>query len=709
MIEKIVLNVFISSPGDVKQERQIASQVIGDINATGLAYDYQLTPYLYERTAPAVVGQPAQFIVNDYMVHPRDADIFVCFLWSRLGTPVKNHATGEEYQSGTEYEFLHAYQSYKERGRPKILLYQCTRAIAPDAIDLEQLGKVQSFFRAFYGEYSRFEGLYRSYVDEQEFARILQSDILTILHRDFPPAFLSTLTLGVHSKSIGPLISSDALRARCYDINTELRTYPTLLAEIHEIARTETARILDWIIANEDPKPLGMLIDKPGRGKTVVMAQVLKQLEARGVRVLALKSDYLSGIRSEDDLRVRLNLPVSVEECVRQLAAEEPVVVLIDQLDALSVALSQDFSALDYIYSLIIKLLRVSNVRVIVSCREFDLHFDPKLSSLNRQHYTTFTLSPLTKEQLDEALHVLGLDTRLTLSQRMYQLLAVPLHLSIFVRVMMTQETSTPLEEVFTLQQLYDHLWDKHVTASRIPNVSEAINVLIDAMQSAHHLTAPVGVLDHENYKQAAVHLQREHFIRKEKGNYVFFHQTLFDYCYARRFVAQGRSISEVIFTSAQGLFERAQMVQVLAYMRASNPAMYIGEMDTFLFNGRLRVHLRLLLIEWFAAIPNPFPEEHALVRRLIQTNQDRHDFLRASKGNVGWFDVLNRGYLSTLLAHENREGLTWATFQYLPSFMNRRTREVLALLAPYEGRSLTWDSIILRCLTNLTDWREDA
>ena len=52
---------------------------------------------------------------------PSNADIVVCILWSRLGTPLSEdfrRPDGSRYGSGTEWEFEDAARSYRERVRP---------------------------------------------------------------------------------------------------------------------------------------------------------------------------------------------------------------------------------------------------------------------------------------------------------------------------------------------------------------------------------------------------------------------------------------------------------------------------------------------------------------------------------------------------------------------------------------------------------------
>src|SRR5277367_4635558 len=115
------LRIFVSSPGDVDKEREIAQRVIrrltaefaGRIDVSGFFWEYEpkrLTKDFQEQIPP-----------------PSNFDVLVCILWSRLGTPldpIKHKRTdGTPYSSGTEYEVENAVESFRERGAPDILVY----------------------------------------------------------------------------------------------------------------------------------------------------------------------------------------------------------------------------------------------------------------------------------------------------------------------------------------------------------------------------------------------------------------------------------------------------------------------------------------------------------------------------------------------------------------------------------------------------------
>jgi len=500
--------------------------------------------------------------------------------------------------------------------------------------------------------------------------------------------------------------SRDELLGAIRQANAELRAYPHKIAGIH-LERTEVVQILDWALNADSNERVGMLLDQPGGGKTVVMRDVLEYLEATDVPVLAIKADTLSGVKTRTGLAGRLRLPAPVEECARHLAAGGPLVILLDQLDVLSLVLSRDQATLDVMLSTLAHLRDLDGVRIVASCRTFDLHNDPRLSTIKVDR--RFQLQPLDDSQANQVLQAIGIDpARLLPAHRV--LLRVPLHLSVYAQVVAGNTSKHSPESFRTLQELYEALWQKRIEAvppdtPTPPERTAAIYRLVEAMQDGRQLTVPMGVLD--ELPEAANYLEREGFIRRERGNWLFFHQTLFDYCYARRFVAQRRLLSQEILSSPQGLFERSQMVQVLAYLRGVDEPAYRRELTNLLFANGLRIHLRLLLIGWFGSLPNPTTDELRIARRLMRDADDRARFLQAAGGNGAWFDLLDNEVLASLLGADDAE-LDRVVIPYLSTLIQCRTDVVLTRLRPYLGQSEAWDARIAFCLSRLHNWQSD-
>lgn len=180
-----VLDVFISSPGDVKAEREIVKKMLAKLNTMPhINSRYVLKAMAWEDTTPPVMGDNPQKIVDKYMMQAEHSDIFICILWNRMGTPVKDEATGEDYESGTHYEFEHAYRALQmSKALPVMLLYRGKKPPPPN-VDQAQADKVQAFFKKV--ESQTYQGLYQAYASDDEFERLLENHLLRVLEQDFP-------------------------------------------------------------------------------------------------------------------------------------------------------------------------------------------------------------------------------------------------------------------------------------------------------------------------------------------------------------------------------------------------------------------------------------------------------------------------------------------------------------------------------------------
>jgi TolB-like protein/Flp pilus assembly protein TadD len=115
------LKVFISSPGDVAEERRITQEVMARIEAD-LGGRMRLEPILWEHE-PLLASSSFQ----EQISKPSDTDIAVFILWARLGTQLPKNITradGSRYASGTEFEFEDAQNAFAEQRKPLILTYR---------------------------------------------------------------------------------------------------------------------------------------------------------------------------------------------------------------------------------------------------------------------------------------------------------------------------------------------------------------------------------------------------------------------------------------------------------------------------------------------------------------------------------------------------------------------------------------------------------
>jgi len=125
------LRIFVSSPGDVAEERFIVRRVIARLQSE-FAGRLRIEPIFWEHEPLA-----ASASFQDQLPRPSTSDIAICILWSRLGTRLPASFTrpdGSRYESGTEFEFEDALAGLRNCGRPHLLVYRKT---APPVLEGE--------------------------------------------------------------------------------------------------------------------------------------------------------------------------------------------------------------------------------------------------------------------------------------------------------------------------------------------------------------------------------------------------------------------------------------------------------------------------------------------------------------------------------------------------------------------------------------------
>lgn len=120
------LRIFISSPGDVAEERDRARQVVEGLRRR-YAGQFHLEPVLWENL-PLQADMSFQQGIDLVLSQDHGIDIAVLILWSRLGSPLGvsiRKQDGSQYRSGTERELDLMLTARKQSGgnRPALMVY----------------------------------------------------------------------------------------------------------------------------------------------------------------------------------------------------------------------------------------------------------------------------------------------------------------------------------------------------------------------------------------------------------------------------------------------------------------------------------------------------------------------------------------------------------------------------------------------------------
>lgn len=414
------------------------------------------------------------------------------------------------------------------------------------------------------------------------------------------------------------------------------------------IPREQVGMIKAWIereVGNEKSSTLGLLYGKAGIGKSVVMHDLLKTLqENKDYQVLGLKSDQVEFVDT-DDLSHKLRLAQPIEKVVEEMAKKfQRVILLIDQIDALSLSLSSNRTPLRSLLKLIGQIQYIPNVRVVISCRPYDLEYDPMLDNLRIKN--KWELKELTKEQVSRSLKNNNCNERL--SDNLLRFLGNPLHLYLFLKVKSYEKLTDPL----TTDLLYNQLWKKYVVDDNERNVDkERLLALLDSIVSSMYERQVLSVHIREfetTYDAELRYLVRNGLaIITSSGQVQFFHQTLFDYVYARLFIENGHDLLEELKGQHQGLFSRAAVKSILTFLRERDSAKYIRIIEKLLYaknmDGRelYRYHLKSLALNNMAFFEIPLQEELNLISKRVFSDKVYMDVVFETVYTGNWFNAI--------------------------------------------------------------------
>jgi len=182
------LKIFISSPGDVIPERELARKVIGELNEEMMGKVF-LVPVLWEKE-PLLASGTFQTQIDS----PEETEILLGILWSRIGSPLPDsilRPDGSRYDSGTAFEFESALASHQKKGKPDILLYRKLGAPSVSLDDrkelaerLEQMDRLDAYIKKqLMAEDGSYLAAFHTFETEEKFEEILKTHLRKLILR----------------------------------------------------------------------------------------------------------------------------------------------------------------------------------------------------------------------------------------------------------------------------------------------------------------------------------------------------------------------------------------------------------------------------------------------------------------------------------------------------------------------------------------------
>ncbi len=456
-------------------------------------------------------------------------------------------------------------------------------------------------------------------------------------------------------------------------------------------------------------EPISVVTGGAGAGKTACVVQIVDELRAKGSPVLAFRLDRHLSASSTTDLGHRLNLEGSPAFMLAAAAraAGRPSVLIVDQLDAVSTMPGRSSAAFDLVEHLVHETRGTrtqTSIHTVVVCRAFDWNNDYRLRQLVPESQDPIDVTELTVDEVREVLDGEGFDPTL-FKHRQIELLRLPQNLYLFLEIDFGASYNLTFD---TATDLYRRYWEEKrqsTSARATPSPDEwmpVIKTVCNEMTTTQRLAVPKEVLDtvSSGYLDQ---MASEGVLTFDGRRYGFGHESFFDYCFARLFVKRSDTVVSFLSASEQHLFRRAQVRQVLTYLRDADFERYVRELRALLADAGIRPHIKDLALALLAEVTDPREQEWAIWEQwttpaLAGEDDTRHpDKLSARawqrfRTAPLWFEFADRlGVVERWLASDNSRLVDAVAADYLRIHQRHAPERVADLLAPYADQGGPW------------------
>ncbi|WP_208509543.1 ATP-binding protein [Variovorax paradoxus] len=413
-------------------------------------------------------------------------------------------------------------------------------------------------------------------------------------------------------------VDIDAARIDAKVASQALRSWPQTISGEH-IDRPELEILQQRI--REHPYACTLVIGESGSGKSALFAELVERLQSHGMIVFAIKADLLpTHVRTMSDVSAALGLHGHLLGEIEALARAAPVVVLIDQLDAVSEVMDRSSERMRLLLQIAHHFQdkkRVEQVRppvhILVSSRPFEADYDARFQSLNAE---VVQLSLPEKEQvyaLLKRLHISAGDIPETLCETLRR----PFALRIFVDIL---RRGVPARELIASQLLNTWLTSADLGEPAMRReVLKFLEKLATEMTDSESLWRPADVYEIQNPLAVQVAVASGIIVR-QNGLVGFSHQAWLDDFQAKNFTT-GLSLADYAWQRQDGLFARATVLRALQRLRAFDLSAYEQAVDALLGNVKTRRHLRHLVVDMVAGQHRPSARERGWLQQLVRSD----------------------------------------------------------------------------------------
>lgn len=440
--------------------------------------------------------------------------------------------------------------------------------------------------------------------------------------------------------TVAAAVNIDEARADAMEASRALQSWPQTIGGEH-IDRPELEVLQQRV--REHPYACTLVIGESGSGKSALFAKLVERLQSQGMVVFAIKADLLpTHVQTLNDVSVALGLRGHLLDEIEAVAQTAPVVVLLDQLDAVSEVMDRSSERMRLLLQIVYhfrdekRAERVAPpVHILVSSRPFEADYDARFQSLRSD---TVQLSLPTLEQVHTLLQRLHVSVE-EIPEALNETLRRPFALRIFVDIL---RRGLPGRDLIASQLLTTWLTSADLGDFAIrPVVLKFLARLAADMTECESLWRPADTYEIQNPQVVRIAVASGIVVR-QNDLIGFSHQAWLDDFQAKSFTT-GQSLADYAWKRQGGLFARATILRALQRLRAFDMPAYEMAIDALLGTSRTRRHLRHLIVDMVAGQQRPSLREQGWIQHLVRNDVPlaRRALARASAHWTDWREYL--------------------------------------------------------------------
>lgn len=418
--------------------------------------------------------------------------------------------------------------------------------------------------------------------------------------------------------------------------------FNSVSSELHgarnsHIVRHQVNDIMQWIsrAVGKNEKNICLLVGDAGVGKSAVLKDLISMPTGDGVKYLCIKADYI------DDNGNHVTLEKMYNTLAYYSTEADKVILIVDQVDALSQSLTNDRTHLNMMMAVLSSLEDWPNVRAVVSCRKYDLEYDSVLNRL-KDKSTIIKIGELTDSEVTMALNNLERDLAKKVDRVTVRLLRNVQMLDTFSILFCRNKSITNFNSQI---ELYDALWDTIVCDTSFQPGVEMRERLIYKIAETIRMAGTLNPLftPVSGQKRAYEYLASNGLIRREGGAVSFFHQSFYEYTLARHYSEKDSLFAVDIKKEVQGLEVRSTVKAVLDFKRGHDITKFVEEARCILIDPDIRLHLKLLTLSVLAFVDKPSRGEKNLITEICQRDERLLGYFLRGISSPNWFQTIRK------------------------------------------------------------------